>query len=580
MPFEFADYWAEVAAKTAPRVPDIGQAGGSIVKYTAPVYENAASTSALASEATVAENAAWSATTRAAWAEEELASIAAKNAVDKAEIAAARNVAAEEAFAVGSKVAGVVAIPFLAADVFDLLAPGVHRWLRGGWKGGSGVEPPGIRDGIKAGQCDVGYDYSATIGFYNNRGGEIGARKRMGVSEALGPIGRPYEVQNGNRCEVWLPTGGGPRYMGFNAGDQPGDFTIREINDESIVRRDGGPDNCPGPASPPGHVQNPVATGSPYSPSPAPTPIERPVITPFDNPAPVGYPVFLPNSPSPLVRIPGPTAVGPTGEPLGGQPATPTPYPTPTYLPAPRDPLPDPIPGTPNYGTDYRIKTGFDDVNKRLDDIADCACNDKPSSAKLYNFTYPIFVCTGDSGIISTRTLSITTPPNPLLVAELEAMASLAAEACAGVAPIAVPDYWQVRLGADRPIVTLSFRESGTKIYHSLSIPHPKKTTPWSGPQIGDYDAGPFAGIITLRDNSKIIVNAASEAEANRVLDKAVLLVDPAWTSPDDPRVIQKRKGIAVKLTRRVERKASYFPSGGRVGTPRWSVVLKGAPEL
>jgi hypothetical protein len=144
----------------------------------------------------------------------------------------------------------------------------------------------------------------------------------------------------------------------------------------------------------------------------------------------------------------------------------------------------------------------------------------------------------------------------------------------------AVPDWWQVRLGADRPQLLVSYARKfsdGTwdKAKYIVSIPHWSKGK--DATQIGDfpvYDKGSYQGTRVFPDNSKLIVNCLTREESIRVLNKLsngidVSLVDRSETSVTD------RNGRLLREIKVYPRKCSYYSSGQQNLEPDWKLDFR-----
>ena len=146
-------------------------------------------------------------------------------------------------------------------------------------------------------------------------------------------------------------------------------------------------------------------------------------------------------------------------------------------------------------------------------------------------------------------------------------LAKIAAQECKDCDCIAtVPEWWQLRPEAQRPQGILLFRElrdDGTigNDRYSITIPHCTLTTPPSNPPLVEYKKGDFEGILTLKDNSKLIVNCETAIECNRVIDKLSQVIDNDYLEGSS-RKIGKRSGLPFKQIKVVASGAHYYPNG------------------
>ena len=144
----------------------------------------------------------------------------------------------------------------------------------------------------------------------------------------------------------------------------------------------------------------------------------------------------------------------------------------------------------------------------------------------------------------------------------------------------AIPDWWQIRLGANRPQLLVLYARKfndGTwdKPKYVLSVPHWKKSKLET--VFGDfpaYDKGDFQGTRVLPDNSKLIVNAVSSDEARRVITKLSAgipssMIEFAQTS------IADRRGAPLRKITVYPRIVRYFASGQKDLAPTWSIDFR-----
>lgn len=140
---------------------------------------------------------------------------------------------------------------------------------------------------------------------------------------------------------------------------------------------------------------------------------------------------------------------------------------------------------------------------------------------------------------------------------------------------IAVPAWWQVRLGASIPQLACVFRKGGSRTYHSLSIPHPANTEKVEGILLPAYTKGSYQGMVVCKDNSKFIINCNTQEEAERMCSLAIPLIQAEWLE-SPPRIhIGKRKGQAVSVDYMTPTSINYYPTGQQNLVPAWRVKVK-----
>lgn len=166
--------------------------------------------------------------------------------------------------------------------------------------------------------------------------------------------------------------------------------------------------------------------------------------------------------------------------------------------------------------------------------------------------------------------------------ASIEAYAAMAKiqKAQCEFQPIAsVPEWWQLRPEGHRPQLIVHFGEVNPngkigKAMYALTIPHytgskdaTKKHFQFS------WSKGSVEGILTLKDNSKIIVNAASKGEAERIIGLASKYVSSSKLI-DSFTKIGERKGQPFKQITVKPKVARFFAEGTKSTLPTWVVKL------
>ena len=175
--------------------------------------------------------------------------------------------------------------------------------------------------------------------------------------------------------------------------------------------------------------------------------------------------------------------------------------------------------------------------------------------------------CIGLEPQFSSESVSIITGTESSEQAKLERLADIEAEKCAECnATATVPEWWEYRPEAHRPQGILIFRELkpdntiGNTPY-VITIPHCTLGLAPTNSPIGTYQKGNWQGILTLKDNSKLVVNCATVDEANRVIAAISTVIDPNYLAESYVKVGQHRglpyKSIEVKAVR-----LDYYPNG------------------
>ena len=139
----------------------------------------------------------------------------------------------------------------------------------------------------------------------------------------------------------------------------------------------------------------------------------------------------------------------------------------------------------------------------------------------------------------------------------------------------AIPDWWQIRLGADVPQAIVQYAEIkadgkfGAPKY-VISIPHYSRTKETTAvTDFPTYTKGQKMGILTLSDNSKLIVNAKDSSELELVIGKLKLTID---ANRLDGSVYSDgtRKGTNLQQIQVAPRSVKYFPTGQKDTKPAW----------
>jgi hypothetical protein len=160
---------------------------------------------------------------------------------------------------------------------------------------------------------------------------------------------------------------------------------------------------------------------------------------------------------------------------------------------------------------------------------------------------------------------------------EFDEIAKIRAMECKDCCTAAVPEWWAVRVGANRPQLVVLYGESLSddrtgRSRYAMTIPHYKFTG--SGkPSFPTYQKGSWEGTLTLKDNSKVIVNAISYVEASRVLDAIKAFIDPSMVQGSIQK-IGERKGVTLKTITVKPCTAKYFATGQKDTNPTYTLTL------
>ncbi len=133
------------------------------------------------------------------------------------------------------------------------------------------------------------------------------------------------------------------------------------------------------------------------------------------------------------------------------------------------------------------------------------------------------------------------------------------------------PTGWEVKKGQDVPQLAIIFRDTNPKSKsgdYTIHIPH------YNGrrsPSIPRYKKGSFWARWILKDNSQIRVNAATSAEALRVIRQLEKYVDSKYQTKEDFNLTTgKVAGTGFKEINVAPIRADYYAKGKTNNVPNW----------
>lgn len=143
------------------------------------------------------------------------------------------------------------------------------------------------------------------------------------------------------------------------------------------------------------------------------------------------------------------------------------------------------------------------------------------------------------------------------------------------------PDWWQIRIEGKRPQLVVLYAETDSK--GNLGPGRWSLHIPWFDERyrnqlkqlLPKYNKGNWQGMITLKDNSKIIVYASSKSVAETTsLALSRLCIGSQKPSPF---IIKtgERRGERLKRVRVKPIRASYFSDGQEKMKPDWVEEIK-----
>ena len=141
----------------------------------------------------------------------------------------------------------------------------------------------------------------------------------------------------------------------------------------------------------------------------------------------------------------------------------------------------------------------------------------------------------------------------------------------------AIPEWWPNRIGSGRPQLIIQYaKKKDNGDYDSakyvVTVPHYKDESKGTkAPNLSNikpYEKGQYMGILTLPDNSKLIINCKSPDEAKTVCSD--LIRTTKYAIGDCEFTISERKGQNLKEDRVFPRVMKYFPQGQKDTKPLW----------
>ncbi|MEH1962189.1 MAG: hypothetical protein V7L05_20415, partial [Nostoc sp.] len=161
------------------------------------------------------------------------------------------------------------------------------------------------------------------------------------------------------------------------------------------------------------------------------------------------------------------------------------------------------------------------------------------------------------------------------IILQFNQLANIEGLQCKKIESIAgVPEWWQIRPEGHRPQVILQFGEllQNDKVGppgYPITVPHPQAESRWLQSPIVSYIKGNCEGILTLSDNSKLIVNCRDKEECLRVISALKPWIVPSYLSGATSK-IGDRNGQPIEIREMRPKQAKYFSQGLRSLNPDW----------
>jgi hypothetical protein len=164
--------------------------------------------------------------------------------------------------------------------------------------------------------------------------------------------------------------------------------------------------------------------------------------------------------------------------------------------------------------------------------------------------------------------------------AQAERLAAIEAQQC-DPCYVALPESAQLKIVGNYPQLIVQYAEIlpsgklGAPKY-SVSIPHYRFNRQQTQASLfPGYKKGQFSGILVLPDNSKIVVNAESEAVASTTVEALSLCVPPEMRQKA---IISttRRKGPVLSQINVAPKICNYYATGKLSDAPNWRLYLDG----
>lgn len=140
-----------------------------------------------------------------------------------------------------------------------------------------------------------------------------------------------------------------------------------------------------------------------------------------------------------------------------------------------------------------------------------------------------------------------------------------------------VPEWWQLRPEADRPQLIVQCAEKNAdgslgSAKYVVTIPHYQHSTPNNFAPFYSLSKGSYQGVLTLKDNSKVIIYGNSITHTRSVLLNIWNEIDYSYRLPFSPKVGPIGNPNFKEVTV-YPKYGKYFADGGRKAIPTWVVA-------
>jgi hypothetical protein len=188
--------------------------------------------------------------------------------------------------------------------------------------------------------------------------------------------------------------------------------------------------------------------------------------------------------------------------------------------------------------------------------------------------------CENNAPTYTTQAVAVLAGTEQSELKKFEDLANIQGAQCKDCGCVAtVPEWWQVRFEGGTPQIIISYQEvkqDGTlgTDWYPITIPHPKSTNKPAGKLTPDYDKGSWQILLTLKDNTKVILNTKTEQGGKDFMDTRIkpLIADEYLVGAKIKTAHFPDSGFKdMKVT---NKHVDYYATGNRKMQSTWRVKL------
>lgn len=327
------------------------------------------------------------------------------------------------------------------------------------------------------------------------------------------------------------------------------------------------------PAVPPGAIPAPAPAPAPAT---APFPAAQPGSAPAAQPGsiPTTLPQIAPRRRTQIASIPIPAnAIDPSSPPVPAPVAPPVQTPPPTNCQQMRDCLAPIFNGSNNGSNGSEVDVCAEDC---IQELLALTRELHDSLFSITSFNMLLEQCAqSENGSPQYDIFPVSGRRIELIEDGFRTLAellSIVGKRICDISPIAaIPEWWAVRPGADRPQLVVLLKAKDSYDYWSFSIPHYARGED-TIPSIPEFTKGSHFAILTLRDNSKIWINAASTDMAESVVRAIAAYIDGSQLPSPLKIHTGERKGEGLRQVEVKPIRGLFYSTGQRNQQPDWEI--------